>query len=105
MRLRTLILAALFPFVAQAGTTTEVLVLTTATALPQASLYRRGLLIENRGPNSIWCAFSAATAIVDKAHEVVSGDRFALNAPDKMWCVAETANQVTGAATVVSEVD
>ena len=105
MRLRNFLLAALFPFVAQAGTTTEVLVLTTATALPQASLYRRGLLIENRGPNAIWCALSSAAAVVNKSHKIATGERFPFNAPDKWWCVAETASQVTGAATVVSEVD
>jgi hypothetical protein len=104
MRLRTLILAALFPFVAVAGTS-EVLVLTTVTALPQASLYRRGLLIENRGPNPIWCALSSAATVVNKAHKIAAGERFAFNAPDKWWCIAETASQVTGAATVVSEVD
>lgn len=103
---RILFLAAVLPFVAAAGVTTEVLVLTTATALPQSSLYRRGMLVENRGPNAIWCAFSSAAAVVDKAHRVApNGGTFPLNAPDKMWCVAETANQVTGAATVVSEVD
>lgn len=107
---RILFLAAVLPFVAAAGVTTEVLVLTTATALPQSSLYRRGMLIENRGPNAIWCAFSSAAAVVNKAHRVgpaseTGNNRFPFNAPDKMWCVAESANQVTGAATVVSEVD
>lgn len=107
MRLRNFLLAALFPFVAMAGDTNEVLVLTTATAMPQQSLYRRDLLFENRGPNAIWCAMgSSAKAVVNKCHRIApNGDRLAFNAPDKWWCIAETANQVTGAATVVSEVD
>jgi hypothetical protein len=105
-----LVLFALLSTVAMAGVTTEVLVLTTATALPQVSLYRRGMLIENRGPNAIWCAFSAAAAVVNKSHRVgpaseQPGNRFPFNSTDKIWCVAESANQVTGAATVVSEVE
>jgi hypothetical protein len=101
-----LVLFALLSTVAMAGVTTEVLVLTTATALPQASLYRRGMLIENRGPNAIWCAFSAAAAVVNKSHRIApDGGTFPFNSTDKMWCVAESANQVTGAATVVSEVE
>lgn len=106
MRTLLALLAVCTASVSLAGTTTEVLVLTTATALPQVSLYRRGMFIENRGPNAIWCTFSSATAVVNKAHRVApSGGTFAVNAPDKMWCIAETANQVTGAATVVSEVE
>lgn len=101
------LLATLLPVTAFGGNTTEVLVQTTATALPQTTLYRRGLLIENRGPNAIWCAFgSSAKAVVNKAHKVAAnGGLFPVNAPDKVWCIAETANQVTGAATVVSEVE
>lgn len=106
MRNLVTLLAVCTASVSFAGTTTEVLVLTSATALPQTSYFRRGLLIENRGPNAIWCAFSSATTVVNKAHRVApNGGTFALNAPDKMWCIAETAAQVTGAATVVSEVD
>lgn len=107
MRLRLFLLAVILPLAAHASDTVEVLVLTTATAMPQTSLTRRGLMIENRGPNAIWCAFgSSSRAVVNKSHKVsASGDRFTFNGPDKVWCIAETANQVTGAATVVSEVD
>ncbi|QSQ14033.1 hypothetical protein [Myxococcus landrumensis] len=93
---------------AQAGVTTEVLVSnTTPTALP-ANPLRRGLLIENQGPNAIWCAMSSAATVVGKAHRVgpaseAPSNAFPFNAPDAWWCVAETAAQVTGAATVVSE--
>lgn len=107
MRPLLAILAVCAASVAVAGVTTEVLVLTTATAMPQTSLYRRGMLIENRGPNAIWCAMgSAASAVVNKSHRVApNGGTLPFNAPDKWWCIAETANQVTGAATVVSESD
>lgn len=102
-----LALFALLPAMALASDTTEVLVQTTATALPQTNLYRRGLLVENRGPNAIWCAFgSSARAVVNKSHKVAAnGGVFPVNSPDKVWCIAETAAQLTGAATVVSEVD
>lgn len=104
---RFLVLLTFLPAVALAGTTTEVLVLTTATALPQSSVYRRGMLIENRGPNAIWCAMgSSSKAVANKSHRVApNGGTLAFNGPDLWWCVAETANQVTGAATVVSEAD
>ncbi len=97
---------------ALAGRTQEVLVLTTATALPQLA-QRRAMLLENRGPNPIWCAMgSASAAVVGKSHKVAAGERFAFNAGDAWWCVAESANQVTynssspstTGGTIVSEV-
>lgn len=107
MRTLLALLAVCTASVSLAGDTNEVLVLTTATAMPQQSLYRRGLWMENRGPNAIWCAMGSATkAVVNKSHRIApNGGTLPFNAPDKWWCIAETANQVTGAATVVSEVD
>lgn len=86
--------------------TTEVLVGTTATALPQLG-QRRGVEIQNLGPNPIFCALgSSAAAVVNKARKVDAGAAWALNAPSTqtIWCVASTAAQVTGAATVVTEI-
>lgn len=88
------------------GRTTEVLVLTTATALPTTPLFfRRAVEIQNLGPNPIFVAFSSATAVASKAHRlaqyasmVVSGESFELYA-------ITTVNQVTGAATIVSEIE
>ena len=88
--------------------TTEVLVLTTATQLPQTATAPRGrsaIEIQNLGPNSIFCAFSSATAVVNKARRIQSGESWAIDAKSHIpiYCIAATANQVTGAATIVSE--
>lgn len=89
--------------------TQEILLTTTATALPQL-FGRRAMLIENRGPNAIWCAFGGtSSAVVNKAHRIgpsteTGNNRFPYNGTEVVYCIAETANQVTGAATVVSEV-
>lgn len=96
------------PTVAQTSNpaaTTEVLVLTTATELPRLS-GRAGIEIQNNGPNAIHCAFSSAAAVVGTARSIAaSGGTWALGASSRtrIWCVAATAAQVTGAATVVSE--
>ena len=107
---RIFVLFSILPTLALAqARTQEILVTTTAAAMPQL-FGRRAMLIENRGPNAIWCAFgSAASAVVNKAHRIgpVSeqpNNRFPYNGTEVLYCVAETANQVTGAATVVSEV-
>lgn len=106
--MRRLALLVLVSLPVLAGQTSEVLVGTTPTALPFFPT-RRGLLIENRGPNPIWCAMSASAAVVGRSHKVdapggAESNRFPFNAPDMWWCVAESAPQVSGAATVVSEV-
>jgi len=91
--------------------TQEVLVATTVTKLPLRP-GRKGTLLENRGPNPIWCGFSSTIA-VGKAHKVAaSGGTFVYNGTESIWCVAETATQVTydgsnpttTGGTVVSEV-
>lgn len=94
------------------STTTEVLVLTTATALPYSggtatsgTVGRVGIEIFNNGPNTIYCAFSSATAVVNKARPIAAGASWALDAMGRVgiWCIAATASQLTGAATIVSE--
>jgi hypothetical protein len=109
LRLAPLALLVFFAAPAQAQTptqTTEVLVLTTATALPNLS-GRMGIEILNLGPNDIWCALGSSTlAVVNKSRKVAaSGGSWSLSAGDKIkiWCIASTANQVTGAATIVTE--
>lgn len=94
-------------------TTSEVLVLTTATELTRTVTGGRrvAMEIQNLGPNAIFCAFSSAAAVVNKARMLAAkpasgaADSWAIDAwPDvRVWCIAATANQVTGAATVVSE--
>lgn len=102
---RLSLLAVLFlGLVAHALTTTEVLVQTTATVLP-VMRYRRAIEVQNLGPNDIFCAGSAAAAVVNKARKVTAnGGTWRFTGGDTIWCVASTANQVTGAATIVSEV-
>jgi hypothetical protein len=108
---RTLLLLVLVSAVAHAASTSktsEVLVLASAaTQLTQTTSTRGRLAIEvfNNGANTIWCAFTSATAVVTKSRPIASGSSWALDAPSNVsiWCRAATADQVTGAATVVSE--
>jgi hypothetical protein len=88
------------------GVTTEVLV-TTAAAVPvpaTALAGRRALEIQNLGPNAIWCSFG--TPVATKARKIASGDAWAVDASDKVVvrCIASSADQVTGAATIANEV-
>lgn len=85
--------------------TTEVLVLTTATAMPQLA-NRRGIELQNLGPNPIYCALTDATrAVVNKARRVDAGGSWALDVPGTtpIYCIAATAAQATGAATIATE--
>lgn len=85
--------------------TTEVLVATTATALPKLA-NRKAIEIQNLGPNAIFCALgSSAKALLNKARKIdASGGVWALDAPPTLsiYCITSTL-QVTGAATVVTE--
>src|SRR5688572_9156284 len=89
--------------------TSEVLVLASAaTALPQTATAPRGrsaIEIFNNGPNTIYCAFSSATAVVAKARPIAAGTAWAVDAKSHIpiYCISATADQVTGAATIVSE--
>jgi hypothetical protein len=107
---RTVVAALLLSLAAHAGTskTSEVLVLASAaTELTRTTSQRGRVAIEifNNGPNTIWCAFTSATAVVNKSRPVASGSSWALDATSEVqiYCRAATADQVTGAATVVSE--
>lgn len=77
-----------------------VLVGTTPTTMPRV-VGRVGLLMENRGPNPIYCSFSA-TVTTTTGHVVAPGEKFPYNGPDVWYCVAGTA-QESGAGTIVSE--
>lgn len=90
-----------------AGTDPEVLVGTTPTRLPQLC-GRTGMEIQNLGPNPIWCVVShnSVHARVNRARKVdAGGGIFAANVKDTqpVFCVASTAAQVQGAATIVTE--
>ncbi len=95
------------------GVTSEVLVLNaTQTAMPAAPLSdRRAIEIQNLGPNAIYCAVGPAsappTAVLLKSRQIAaSGGVWAVDAGPNIIvrCLAATADQVTGAATVVTEV-
>lgn len=91
------------------GATTEVLVLNaTDTAMPTTPLTgRRGLEIQNLGPNAIYCSLTAAgSPVLTKSRMIpaVSGSWSAPFGPNiVVECRAGTADQVTGAAAVVTE--
>lgn len=94
--------------VASTSKTSEVLVLNSAATLltqTTSTKGRKALEIFNNGPNTIWCAFTSATAVVNKSRPISSGGSWALDAGSNVaiYCLAATADQVTGAATVVSE--
>lgn len=92
--------------------TNEVLVLASAAVQVDTgtgtTTQRRGLEIQNRGPNSEYCAVGeSAAAVVTKAREVASGASWSMSLPAgrHVYCKAATADQVTGAATIVTELD
>lgn len=97
------VVAMLLPFAAVA---TEVLVLTTSTRVDGSSTsYRRGIEVLNLGPNSIWCNVGTSTVVSTKARKVTAGDVWfvPVRAGVPVYCLADTASQVTGAATIVTE--
>lgn len=90
-----------------AGATTEVLVSSSvATALPASALYqRRTVEVQNLGPNPIYVAFTSAGAVVDKARKLATGDTWTVSGTGfTLYAIASTADQLTTAATIVSEV-
>lgn len=90
--------------IAQTTLTKEVLVLTTATAIPRTA-GTNSVEIQNLGPNAIYCAFGAsASAVVSKARKIDAGSSWSVDVGHTVgiWCIT-TVNQVTTAATVVSE--
>lgn len=93
--------AVLAPLSAFAGRTTVVLVGTTPTTMPRVT-GRQGMLIENRGPNPIYCSFDPAVTTTTGHTLAANGGTLPYNGPDYWYCIANTA-QVSGGGTVVSE--
>lgn len=98
------------------GATTEVLVdNTTQTAMPATPLARRRAIeIQNLGPNAIFCAVGPVgtppTAVLTKSRRIeaataTSSDKWSIDLGPNVIvrCLAATADQVTGAATIVTE--
>lgn len=88
------------------GRTTEVLTLTTATNLiPTPLFFRQSVAVQNLGPNPIYVAYSAAGAVVNKAWKLATGDTFSVSGQSfSLWAIT-TVDQVTGAATVIMELE
>ena len=88
------------------GRTTEVLVLTTATALPTTPLFfRRSVEVQNLGPNPIFVAYSSDTAVATKARRLATNDTWSVSGQGFTLYAITTVDQVTGAATIVSEIE
>jgi len=92
-----------------AGITTESLVsASVATTVPSSALIgRRAVEIQNLGPNAIYCALGGTAPVVSKTRAIAaSGGVWAidLGAGVIVKCLAATADQVTGAATITTEV-
>lgn len=104
MRRLFALVALCFALPALAG---EVLVLTTVTrADPSPSVTRRAVEIQNLGPNAIYCQLRTPTGlIVGKGRRIATNEAWALDlrASVPVYCIAATANQVTTAATFVTE--
>lgn len=111
-------LAALVLFLsgsAWAAHTSEVLVTTTGVALPALN-GRLGLEVYNNGPNALHCSFGIAIAgnafwvinpidTTDATHPKPGYWSAAAKSYQPIFCVAVSADQITGAATVVNEID
>lgn len=106
-RVLAVVLAVAVSVPARAATfSNEVLVLTSSTRVDTGLTFRRGLEIQNLGPNAIYCSIDVAP-VVTKARKLdASGGTWAVDIGThaKVYCIAATANQVTGAATIVTEV-
>jgi hypothetical protein len=94
---------------AQSTTTqqNEVLVLTTSTRVDVGIEQRKGIEVQNLGPGAIFCKVSNSTptAVLNKARRLATNESWAIDLPPgyRISCIA-SANQVTGAATIVTEV-
>lgn len=107
---RFLVLVALVATQAMAARTSEVLVTTTGVQMP-ALPSRVGLEIYNYGPNALHCSFgtsitSNAFWVIPALDGTVPGHwTAAAKTYHAIFCTAVSANQLTGAATIVNELD
>lgn len=109
MKNRSTLLAVLLGAgLASAGPPVEVLVTTGGTQLPRLAA-RRAIEIYNAGPNPICCAPSVpstqTTLTGDGCRPIAAGASWPLEVSDSVSiiCRAETADQVAGAGTRVTE--
>jgi hypothetical protein len=97
------VLPSLVEGVTTAVPSSEWLVTTSSTCLT-AMTGRRSVELFNNGPNTIWCSVTVAPTI-NKARPIANGTSWALDLPEvlPLCCLAATANQVTTAATWVTQ--
>lgn len=102
------LIAAVLLFTAPPALAGEVLVLASAATRvdPSPVVGRQGIEIQNLGPNAIFCQLRTTTGLVaNKGRRIVNGEAWGLTAPSslRVYCIAATADQVTGAATIITE--
>ena len=91
--------------------TRETLVLASAPTRITIGSTAKAVELQNLGPNPIFCSFNSNAGSADggavvatKARRIDSGGSWAFNFYGQyVWCIAATADQVTGAATVSTE--
>lgn len=96
------------------GVTTEVTVTNAVggTTVPTTALTsRKAIEIQNLGPNAIFCTIDGTAPVVNKARRIdalgsTAAPAWSIDAGPNIVvrCIAATAAQATGAATIVSEV-
>lgn len=88
--------------------TREVLVLASAATEVTATQWRKSILIQNNGPNAIWAALGdSSKCVLNKCIKIDAlGGVLAMDDAEgwSVWLIASTADQLTGAATDVTEV-
>lgn len=107
MKKLLVVLALSLAMPALANSQAEKLVLNaTATRVDANIAQRKAIEVQNIGPNAIYCTLNTATLTLTKARRINPGDAWALDLPpgQSVYCKAATADQVTGAATIVTEV-
>lgn len=91
--------------------TRETLVLASAATRITIGANAKAVELQNLGPNPIYCSFNAnagssdgGAVVATKARRIDSGGSWAFNFFGQyVWCIAGTADQVTGAATISVE--
>lgn len=106
------VLAAVLALAAPPVTLTrETLVLASAATRITIGASAKAVEIQNLGPNPIYCSFNANAGSADggavvatKARRIDAGGTWSFNFYGQyVWCIAATADQVTGAATISTE--
>jgi hypothetical protein len=91
-----------------AGRTSECIVSSSvATDCPATPLSgRRAIELQNLGENAIYCTLGGSAPVIAKSRRIGAGSSFAVDLGDAVVikCLASQADQVTLAATIVTEI-